>query len=257
MSDPGQSNYGSWHRKARKAVRIFGGLGAYALLALLVLACGGGHKEGTSSTADGQSSVADTATTTSVPPSEAPESGRLRGDEDDDDGEEDVRRRSETEKADGDVDFDANHDAEEHAAAGYYDSDDGPVRNFGRRATPRQRLALIMLVDDYYAVATAANGAAACSLMFSLLEESIPEQWAQAPGPKYLRGLKTCPEVLTHLFKHIHSLLALPFRVTEVRVKGKLAQVLLASPALPARLMEARSEAGVWKIDRVTAGGLP
>ena len=151
----------------------------------------------------------------------------------------------------GDEDADGGHQA------GYYDSDDGPIRDYGHAASVTDRRAIAALVERYYAAAAAEDGAAACSLMYYLLAESIPEDYGRPPGPLYLRGARTCPAVLSLAFKRFHAQLAVAPTVYAVRVKGELARALLGWRTLPAGFMEVRREGRVWRVDSALAASLP
>jgi hypothetical protein len=174
------------------------------------------------------------------------------GDEDDD---ETGRGAKQENTADSDADFD--NDVKDNAGKGYHDGDDGAVLGFGHAANASDRRAIASVVKRYYAAAATGDGGTACKLSFSLLAESLVEDYAHTPGPLYLRGLKTCPQILTKLFSHIHAQLTEPVAVTGVRVSGRRAYAILGWRSIPAGKTELRSENGVWKIDRVLSERLP
>jgi hypothetical protein len=150
----------------------------------------------------------------------------------------------------GDQDADNPH-------GGYYDSDDNGVRYQGHEASAADRQAITVLIKRYYAAAASDDGAGACALTYYIDIETIPEQYGQPPGPLWLRGAKTCPAVLSLVFKHFHSRLTAAIEVTGVRVSGDRADVLVGFRTLPAGVVKARREGHTWKIDGLLAVALP
>jgi hypothetical protein len=173
--------------------------------------------------------------------------GRLKGDEDDDDD------HSATYKANGnfDKDVDFDDDVKDNAHKGYRDRDDGPAVGFGHPASAADHRAIKSVVKRYFAAAAADDATTACSLTFSLLADALSEDYGHAPGPLYLRNAKSCKEIFLLLFKHLHTQIVWPFKVTSVRVRGLRAYALLGSPTMPASMTELRRELGVWKLDQV------
>jgi hypothetical protein len=139
------------------------------------------------------------------------------------------------------------------------DSDDHVIAYFGHPARAADRREITSLIAAYYATAVADNGARACELTYRVLARAIPEdEGARTYGPSFAQGQTTCPAIMTRTFKHFHSMLSAPVRVTAIRVQGGRAVVLIASKTLlSGSYMEARREGGVWKIDRYFAGRLP
>jgi hypothetical protein len=137
-----------------------------------------------------------------------------------------------------------------------YDSDDYAVLTFGHEASPAERQVVTALVKSFYAAAAAEDGAKACSLIYSLLAESIPETYGEvATGPPELRG-KTCAVVMTKLFKRDHQELVVhnaTLKVTGVRVEAKNGFVLLDFKGVPDRHVVLHRELGAWKIDSLFA----
>jgi hypothetical protein len=150
-----------------------------------------------------------------------------------------------------------DQDKDSSAAAGYYDGDDGNIRYYGQAASTSDARAIMTLLTRYYAAAATEDGARACALTYFLDVETLPEQYGQPPGPLWLRGAKTCPAVLSRVFRHFHSLLTPRVEVTAVRVSGDRADVLVGFTTLPAGFVKARREGGVWKIDGLLAVALP
>lgn len=84
------------------------------------------------------------------------------------------------------------------------DDTNNSVLHFGHAANATDTQAITTLIKRYYTAALAENGAKACSMMYSTLAESVPEDYGQSPpGEPYMRGT-TCPAVLKLLFKHEH-----------------------------------------------------
>jgi len=148
-------------------------------------------------------------------------------------------------QADEDLDFDNDRN---NANGGLRDTDDAPVAGFGRPANASQQSTIVGLVERYLAAVHADAGASACTMIYSLIVESIPEDYGQAPGPAYARG-STCAVVMTKLFRHAHSPPASAVRVVGVRVWGHKGYALLASAAMPASYIAVKRERSVWKIN--------
>ena len=78
-----------------------------------------------------------------------------------------------------------------------FDADDGPIVDFGHEASASVRRAIALLVTRYYAFAARADGAAACTLLHSLIAETIVEKYGELHA---MRG-DSCSIVLSKLFK--------------------------------------------------------
>jgi hypothetical protein len=140
-----------------------------------------------------------------------------------------------------------------------YDRDDNVVLHYGHVASAADKRVIAALVERYYAAAAAGDGAKACPLIFSLLAESVPEDYGQPPGPPSLRG-KTCAVVMSKLFKQRHQELAVDaatFEVTGVRVDGKRGLALLSFGSVRDRNIPVHREFGVWKIGDLVDSGSP
>ncbi|HEY2632146.1 MAG TPA: hypothetical protein VGI26_07190 [Solirubrobacteraceae bacterium] len=215
-------------------------ISALLSLCIVLAACGnsGAGKPTTSDTATAAGATAASATSSTA--SSAPPALRsLKGDEDDDETGE---RLANTNK-DNDVDFDNDLKPQ----PGYNDSDDGPVRDYGRPASTAEESKLEDIAVRYYSVAARGDGATGCSLTDANFAKSVPEDYGSGAGPAYARG-KTCPVVLTAIFKHAHAELAGAVRVTAVRVKGGQALVLVGSTTMPARFLALQRTHGVWGV---------
>jgi hypothetical protein len=225
---------------------------ALALLSICLTACGGTGKH-----ADSTSRVSSSAATGNTPvvaaSGEAPNSHRLKGDEDDDDNFSNASSKTSYDSYDADADSDSKA---RESSKGYNDGDDSVIGNIGHASSPADKRTIAILVKRYYAAAATANGSRACSLMYSLYAEAIPEDYGKAAGPYYAHG-NTCAAVMSKLFKHNHGTLDAAFQVTNVRISGNRAFALLGSTTLPARFMILRREHSTWKIDDLFGEQLP
>ena len=150
-----------------------------------------------------------------------------------------------------------DEDTDNGGRLSYLDSDDGSVRYMGRAAGIRDAQAIAALVHRYYLAAAAGSGAGACALLYYIVAESLPEEYARPPGPPYLSGAGSCQVLMSRVFAHFHAQLAQPPRVTAVRVEGEHADALLAWTKLPAGFIELRREGRVWKVNKPLATALP
>lgn len=161
------------------------------------------------------------------------------------------------------IEGDADHDGDDgtqtatNGRRARFDRDDREIAGFGRPADSAQRRAITALFEHYYRAIAADDGDEACSLLFSLLAESIPEVYGQEPGPVYLRGLKTCPAVVSLMLQHARGELASEIEVTGVHVHGKRGYVLLGAAGKPAADLAVRREGRNWKIDEMLPTALP
>ncbi len=149
---------------------------------------------------------------------------------------------------DSDKDF-----AEDHQNPGngsYHDSDDRQIVEFGHEAQAGDRRTIAQLVERYYAIAAARDGAAACALLPHPLAASAVEDFgsASAASPAYLRHASTCSAVLAGMFAHEHSQV-LGVHVTDVRVEGAEALALLGSDQAPASSIALSRVHGRWRLE--------
>ncbi len=133
--------------------------------------------------------------------------------------------------------------------------------NSGRVPSESDRQAITTLLQQYYATALAGNAAKACSMLLSVMAESVVEDYGVTPGgPPYMHGA-TCPAVLTGLFKHFHTLLALQvpmLKVTRIRLVGHRGQALLNFGAkLPEREIPIAREGPTWRMAAMLDRELP
>jgi hypothetical protein len=167
------------------------------------------------------------------------------------DGDNDPSNDNDPDDHDG-SEVDDDHDyPEDHLKPGngsYHDRDDSTVIGYAHAASAAQMREIATVARRYYRVADAANGAAACSMIDAPLAAAIPKDYGGALGPVYMHG-KTCAVVTSNLFRHSHDQLTDAVHVTNVRIEGNSARVLLGSRTIPAATLELKERRGVWKVD--------
>lgn len=205
-------------------MKLLFALPAVALLGLGATACGGaGSASQASSNAAASGSTASTASSTT------PTQSHLPRDSDDDN---------------------------DNSSNSRYDNDDNPVVYYGHTASAAEVQAITGLVKGYYAAAAASDGAKACSLIYSILAESVIEEYGQST---VLHG-KTCSVVMSRLLKRVHWQLVADvarLKVTLVRVNGNHGLVLLRFGTIPERRVLVQRERGVWKMGVLLDIGVP
>jgi hypothetical protein len=228
-------------------------LSAFALSVLLGLcAAGCGSSSGKAlssshSTASTTTASAEghTLTSTVIPPGQ-----RLRGDGDADNPAD----------IDGNGDLDkTDHDNDYPVPASYKlpDADDKAVFAYGHRPSAGASRAISSLVKRYYAIASAADGAKACSMLLPTFAASLAEDYGQPGGPSYLRGDKTCQAIMSMLFKHVHQQLAEAIQIIEVRVDGGSARVIFGSRTMPASEIFLTRAGSSWRVEQLLGQPLP
>jgi len=207
-------------------------------LALGLAACGGSGSGSTGSSARSPASTASTSTTTathtvssaSEPPDQIDNYALKDGDADNDVG------------------------------APYDDTNNGVALDFGEAAAPAEARDIGAIVKRYYEIALTGNGARGCAMLYSTLSEAAAEDYAVPGGPEYVRGDKTCAEVLTGIFKHYHARLAAmvpKLRVVRVRVQRDRGYAIISSPPYPDREFSVDREGRVWRIGAFLDNELP
>lgn len=210
-------------------------LGTIGLLSIGACACGSASKTSTSAVAQTTAVTTQTATGPESPynPYEA--------------------NIGQPKPRDRDLDGDSNSDSP-------YDSDDKSALDYGHPADAQDVRSITALVRRYYAAAAAENGAKACSMIYSTYAEAIPEDYGTSPpGPKWARGT-SCPAVVTLIFKHFHSQIAvrLPkLKVSSVRLREHQGLVLLSFGTLPEREIRVDRESHTWRILALIDNDLP
>jgi hypothetical protein len=155
-----------------------------------------------------------------------------------------------------DRDHDPFLDYKKNQSRNYHDNDDREAVLFGHPAGAVERRTITAVVLRYYAAAATGDVRKACSLLPSSLVRALPVEVGRL-GPRYLRGGRTCEEILTRLFRRHHPELAAPINVTEVRVRGDDAFALLGSKHMPASFITPKRIHGVWTTDEVLGVRLP
>jgi hypothetical protein len=142
------------------------------------------------------------------------------------------------------------------AANAGFDEDDGGVRYFGHPAGPADFQAIAAVVERYFRAAAAGDGAEGCSLLYSLVAETLVDDYGQVPS---VRG-DTCAQVLSKLFRVHHGEAGLDlakFKPFSIRVEGNRALALYRLAPTNVHRMEARREHGRWTVSLLLDAGLP
>ncbi len=216
------------------------------LLCLWAVACGGSEAPA------GVRSTRDDAVASGRPGVDGAKSGQgLRGDEDDDD-----TRANYTGSTRYDNDTDYDNDRIDREPNKYYDEDDASARAYGRAPSVGEARALSAVAERYFGAAAGGDGVRACSMLVPAQVKAIPLDYGRPPGPAYLRG-GTCAVVMSRMFEHMHARLAGPVVVTDVRVLGSQAHVLVGSPTMAAVYLTLQREDGVWRVADLLGSSLP
>jgi hypothetical protein len=130
--------------------------------------------------------------------------------------------------------------------------DDNHISTYGHAAAEPDKREITALITRYYAAAATDNGAEACSLIYSPIAKSVPEDYGQAPGPPAVRG-KTCAVVMSKIFKHTPSQSPADFATTEVtgirlNPNGNKGFVQLSSKTMPTGEIFVQREGGSWRV---------
>jgi hypothetical protein len=134
----------------------------------------------------------------------------------------------------------------------------GDDLNWGHAASAADRRAVTALVRRYYTLADMGDGAAACSLIYSIFAEEVPEVYGEGSGEPGLRG-KTCAVVVSKLFRLRRGQLSVDVAsldVRRVRVKELRGLAILSFRNMPERDIPVHREHRVWKIEALIDSGL-
>jgi hypothetical protein len=207
---------------------------ATGLLGICLAACGSADKGASPSTHDSAASTAAKTVAVSTVPSHAPPAPVQT-------------------KTDADKDNDSGAIAAD-------EKNNSSVLDLGHAASASDQRAIAALIKRYYAAALAENGAKACSMLYSTIAESVPEDYGiSPPSQPYMRGT-TCPAVLTLLFKHYHPQIALEYpklEVARVRLVEHQGIAVLHFGALPERQISVGREGHTWKLKALLDGAMP
>jgi hypothetical protein len=153
-------------------------------------------------------------------------------------------------KSDGELDSDSY--------PGEPDNDNNHV--YGHVASTAEARIAAELVQRYYAAAAAGDGPAACSLIYSVFAESIPEDYDQLSGTP-AGAANSCAVVMSNFFEHRRRELRAAqatLKVAAVRVRGHHASVLLSFGGnAPKYYLGLHWERGTWKIGGLLATEQP
>lgn len=203
------------------------------LLSGYIAACGGSGKGSTADSSTTASTGTEIATVSTVPTDTTPAPVETKADADKD---------NDLEAAEGD------------------DHNNNSTLDYGHQADTTDAHTIAALVKRYYKTAYTENGAQACSMIYSTLEEAVPEDYGQSPpGPPYMSGT-TCPAVLTLMFKHFHPQLALEYPklvVARVRLVEHHGIAILHFGALPERQIGVSREGHTWRISQLLDSEVP
>ncbi len=210
------------------------------VLSLSIVGCGGGSSRTASHNSNGPTSSAHGSTASVASDNEE----KLDPDKDHDGATPDEDDKTPPPHADQDGDTDSNGKT-------YFDGDDSRILRYGRPAGEPAKREITALVKRYYAAANAENGVKACSMIYSIYAEAVPEDYGTSPpGPAWARG-NTCGQVMDRIFAHAHDEIASKFpklRVTEVRVKGRRGLAVLRFAKIPPSEVAVRLEGKAWRL---------
>jgi hypothetical protein len=133
---------------------------------------------------------------------------------------------------------------------------------FGHAASASDARAIAALVKRYFEIALSGNGARGCALLYSTLEEAVPEDYGgPGGGPPPSGSRRTCPEVLGETFAREHTRLAAQvpkLAVRRVRVFERHGLVFLSfGPHLPEREIAVMREGSIWRMEALSDSELP
>lgn len=142
--------------------------------------------------------------------------------------------------------------AQNHATAYRYPDHTKSEVDYGRAVGSADKQAVTQVVKRYYAAAAREDGAGACSMIAPSLAKIVAEDYGHgSQGPPYLRAGKTCPAVMTLLFKHSHNQLRAELtrlKVTRVLLIDRSDLAILSFGRVPEREIRVSREGRTWKI---------
>lgn len=153
---------------------------------------------------------------------------------------------------------DSDHDNDVGAPGD--DTNNNQVLRMGHAADSADRDAVTHLVERYYTAALAKDGVKACSMLYSTLEESVPEDYGiSPPSEPYMKG-STCPTVLHGLFQHFHAQLAVEYpklHISHVRLVEHHGVAVLTFGTMPERQIPIVREGHTWRLVALLDSELP
>jgi hypothetical protein len=233
-------------------MRLLPGLMAMVLVGICLGACGEANRDAHSVpniTTPGGTSLTDTSSTMTT-------HGYLNDGDAEKFNDHDLDNRGGNHD-DGDADSSEEYE-DTYDNGGYRDGDDTGMLTYGHAATGHEQRAITPIVTRYFAMARMADGAGTCAMLVPSLAAAVVEDYGRgSAGPSYLRSAKTCPAVMTLLFKHAHRPLAGAVAVTGARVEGDQALALLGSKTMPAGDISVERVGGAWRINSLLGEALP
>lgn len=171
------------------------------------------------------------------------------------DGEKDAIGDADSDNA-HDNDNDPSLDYQRDDNRDYHDKDDGRAGlPYGEMASASEARAISGIVKRYYTTLARGDSSSACMQVVPILAKATALDDGKL-GPPYLRGSKSCAQVMRRLSEHYRSQLAVPVVVTGVRVKGDEAFAELGSERLLAGWTTLRREDGIWRMAQLFMGKL-
>lgn len=135
----------------------------------------------------------------------------------------------------------------------------GSPLTFGHPASSADTRAITAVTRTFYSAAAKDSGTVLCSLLYSLLEETVAEDFGHEPGPVALRG-NSCAVVMTKLYRQDHRRHVAEFaklRVTSARISYHQALALLSfGESKPSSYIALKRERSIWKINALVANPL-
>lgn len=150
-----------------------------------------------------------------------------------------------------------DRDADE-GRGNYYDDDDKSVVAFGHAVNSVERQQIDSLLARYYAAAASANGAAACSMLYSLFAEAVIEDHGEDATDSQAQG-SSCTEILSKIFKKDHRHAAIErakLRVIGARSDGQRGYAVLDTGRGYPLFMYLHRETSTWKIESLLGAEL-
>lgn len=140
----------------------------------------------------------------------------------------------------------------------YHDEDDQFIIEGGAIAGPAETRTIDAMVEHYYAAGKSGDGARACSLMTRRLARVTPIEYGRF-GASYLRSARTCADVVSRVFGHVHAELTEPLDITQVRINYNRvdAKAFFGTHKIPASEISLRLEHGSWRINQIIGSPMP
>jgi hypothetical protein len=132
---------------------------------------------------------------------------------------------------------------------------------YGHPASAADKRAVAAMIEVYYKIAENEEGAKACSMIYLSLAEGVAEDYGHgSAGEHYLSSGRTCPQVMTLLFKHFHAVLTIELpllKVSKVLLVQHHGLAVLTFGKLPEREISIRKEGPTWKVQQLLDSEVP